>query len=230
MISGNIAVIEEKITEACKRCGRARKDVSLICVSKTKPVSMVHEAYNSGQRQFGENKVQEIVLKAPELPDDTLWHMIGHLQKNKVKKAVQLSEMIHSVDSYELAELIDKEAGKLNKIQKLLLEVNIAGEDSKFGIAPGEVANLANSMSELKNIVICGLMCVAPYTDNAEDNRVYFKQMKELLNNINELNNENINGVYLSMGMSGDYEVAIEEGATHIRVGTSIFGERNYLK
>ncbi len=230
MISENLKIIEEKIAKACINCGRAREDVTLICVSKTKPVSMVCEAYEAGQRQFGENKVQEIVLKAPEMPSDTIWHMIGHLQKNKVKKAVGLSEMIHSVDSYELAELIDKEAEKAGKLQKILLEVNIASENSKYGIAPCDVVELADKLSGFNNIIISGLMCVAPYTEDAENNRIYFKQMKELLNNINNLNNKNINGKFLSMGMSGDFEVAIEEGATHIRVGTSIFGERNYTK
>lgn len=229
-ISQNLSEIDSQIKQACQTTGRDCENVKLICVSKTKPVEMLKAAYNAGYREFGENKVQEITLKAPEMPDDTIFHMIGHLQKNKVKKAVQYAEIIHSVDSYELAEVINNEAGKINKVQKILIEINIASEESKYGVKTESVAGLIKKLSEFENIKICGLMCVAPFTEEAESNRQYFRTMQNLLIDINSLNINNVNMDILSMGMSGDFKVAIEEGATHVRVGTAIFGERDYTK
>lgn len=222
MIKDNILNVKNKMVEVnnCK--------AQLICVSKTKPIEMVKEAYAAGERHFGENKVQEIVLKAPEMPSDTIWHMIGHLQTNKVKKAVEFASYIHSVDSLKLADAIDKAAGAINKCQNILCEVNIADEDSKYGLNEEGLYELVKDINKLNNVKLVGLMCVAPFTDNPEDNRKYFKKLKEMMNNINNMGLENVKLTELSMGMSGDYQVAISEGATFVRVGTSIFGERNY--
>lgn len=227
MIAENIKIVKKNINEALSK-SKFNNDVTLICVSKTKPVEMIIDAYEAGERNFGENKVQEIVAKAPLLPEDTVWHMIGHLQTNKVKKAVQYAEYIHSVDSLSLAQAIDKEAGKTGKIQKILCEVNIASEDSKFGLNEDSLIDLLIEISKLQNIKICGLMCVAPYTEISEENRKYFVKLREMMNKINQMNIENVNMNMLSMGMTNDYMIAIEEGATFIRVGTGIFGERNY--
>ncbi len=223
MIKDNI----EEILKEIEANEPSKGDVTLICVSKTKPLEMVKEAYDAGQRNFGENKVQEIVAKAPEMPSDAIWHMIGHLQKNKVKKAVQFATVIHSVDSYELAEVINNEAAKINKLQDILLEINIASEESKYGINPDSAVTLAKEVLKLSNVRLRGFMCVAPFTDNPEDNRKYFKKMKQILIDTKTFDRDN-NIDMLSMGMSGDYQIAIQEGATHVRIGTSIFGARDY--
>lgn len=227
MIKENIEKIHIEINKAALKSDKGQ-NVTLICVSKTKPVEMVLEAYNAGERVFGENKVQEICEKAPVMPKDAKWHMIGHLQKNKVRKAVQFSDIIHSVDSIELAECIDKEANRIEKIQDILLELNIASEESKYGLDEIGLKDILRPLSELNNIRLRGLMCVAPYTDMPEENRKYFRKMRELLEYINSTKffDEQLN--ILSMGMSNDFKIAIEEGATHVRIGTSIFGERNY--
>lgn len=227
MIQENIAEVEANIALACEKAGRSRDSVTLIAVSKTKPLSMLVEAYDCGMREFGENKVQEICEKAEALTNPEYhFHMIGHLQTNKVKKAVLYSTCIHSVDSLNLAETINKEAAKLGKIQDILLEVNIAEEESKFGLTEDTSVTLAKTCTELKNIRLRGLMTVAPYTDDMETNRPYFRRLRELKDRINsELG---LSMDMLSMGMSGDYPVAISEGATHVRVGTNIFGARNY--
>ncbi len=201
---------------------------SLIAVSKTKPVEMLKEAYDAGIRDFGENKVQEIRDKYPALPKDIRWHMIGHLQTNKVKYIADKVYMIHSVDSYKLASEISKRALEANRVIPVLIEINIGDEESKFGIRPDELEELLKIINTLEGIKVSGLMCVAPYTDNAEDNRAYFKQMKQLSVDIMRKNIDNIDMSVLSMGMSGDFEVAVEEGSTYVRVGTSIFGERDY--
>jgi hypothetical protein len=223
MIKDNI----EEILKEIEANEPSKGDVTLICVSKTKPLEMVKEAYDAGQRNFGENKVQEIVAKAPEMPSDAIWHMIGHLQKNKVKKAVQFATVIHSVDSYELAEVINNEAAKISKLQDILLEINIASEESKYGINPDSAVTLAKEVLKLSNVRLRGFMCVAPFTDNPEDNRKYFKKMKQILIDTKTFDRDN-NIDMLSMGMSGDYQIAIQEGATHVRIGTSIFGARDY--
>ncbi len=227
MIKENIEKIHIEINKAASDSVMGQ-NVTLICVSKTKPVEMVLEAYNAGEHVFGENKVQEICEKAPVVPEDAKWHMIGHLQKNKVRKAVQYSEMIHSVDSIELAEYINREANRIEKIQDILLELNIASEESKYGLDENGLKDMLKPLSELNNIRLRGLMCVAPYTDTPEENRKYFRKMREILEYINSTNlfSEELN--ILSMGMSNDFKIAIEEGATHVRIGTGIFGERNY--
>lgn len=226
MIRENIAETEEKITEACKRAGRDRTQVSLIAVSKTKPVEMLREAYDAGIRDFGENRVQELTEKMPVLPADIRWHMIGHLQRNKVKYIVGKVWMIHSVDSLELAEEISKEAVKKQVTVRILLEVNVAEEESKFGVTVEEALALAEAAAKLPGIRVEGLMTIAPYTEAAEENRRYFQKLKQLSVDIYRKNIDNVNMNVLSMGMTGDYSIAVEEGATYVRVGTGIFGER----
>ncbi len=228
MISENLHRVEEHITAACNKSGRKREEVTLIAVSKTKPVEMLKEAYQLGCRDFGENKVQELTEKYEQLPKDIRWHMIGHLQRNKVKYIVDKVYMIHSVDSFRLAEEISKEAIKKNVTVSILVEVNVAMEESKFGTTAENAAHLVEEISKLPNIVIKGLMTIAPYVENSEENRLYFAKLKQIYVDIIHKNIDNVFMEELSMGMTGDYEVAIEEGATYIRVGTGIFGERQY--
>ena len=226
MVKENLASIHERIEAACRRSGRDPSEVRLIDVTKTKPVSMLYEAYEAGERLFGENKVQEIVWKKPELPADVSWHMIGHLQTNKVKYLMDTAAMIHSIDSEKLASAVSAAAVKAGRIMPVLLEVNMAGEESKFGLSPDEVLPLVLKIKDLPGISVRGLMTIAPYTEDAETNRVYFRKLKELAVDINEKSIDNITMYELSMGMTGEFEVAIEEGATFVRIGTAIFGER----
>ena len=228
MIRENLDSIETRIRMACERSGRDRSSVHLIAVTKTKPLEMLREAYDAGQRDFGENKVQEICRKKPALPGDIHWHMIGHLQRNKVKQLIGQTVMIHSVDSLRLAETISAEAEKANTVVPVLIEVNMAGEESKFGISPQEAEALIRSACGLSGIKISGLMTIAPYTEDPETNRPYFAGLRQLAVDIGQKSIDNVSMSVLSMGMTGDFEVAIEEGATHIRVGTGIFGERIY--
>ena len=228
MLKENLANVEKNIEQACKNAGRSRDEVTLIAVSKTKPVEMLQEIYDENIRDFGENKVQELCSKMEQLPSDIRWHMIGHLQRNKVKYIVGKVELIHSVDTYRLAEEINIQAKKQNVIVPILVEVNIAHEESKFGISAEDAILLVEEISKLENIRIKGLMTIAPYVENPEDNRLYFRKIKQLSVDIPNKNIDNVFMEILSMGMTGDYMVAIEEGATMVRVGTGIFGERNY--
>lgn len=228
MVKENLEEVERRINEACARANRDRSEVTLIAVSKTKPVSMVEEAMDCNIIEFGENKVQELTNKYEQLPKSLHWHLIGHLQRNKVKYIVDKVCLIHSVDSYKLAEAISIEAVKKEVDVKILIEVNVAEEESKFGVTVSEAVELTEQISKLPNIFIEGLMTIAPFVENPEENRQYFKKLKQLAVDIEEKNIDNVNMSVLSMGMTGDYEVAIEEGATMIRVGTGIFGERNY--
>ncbi len=228
MIQDNIVDVEKKIMAACNRSGRKREEVTLIAVSKTKPVDMMLEAIRAGIMDFGENKVQELCDKNEQIKEELYWHMIGHLQRNKVKYIIDKNILIHSLDSLRLAEQIQLDAQKRNIIQDVLIEVNIASEESKYGFKPEEVEDAILEIAKLDSIRIKGLMCVAPYTEIAEENRIYFKKMRQLLVDIKEKNIDNVTMEMLSMGMSGDFEVAIEEGATLVRIGTGIFGERNY--
>ena len=228
MLKENLANVEKNIEQACKNAGRSRDEVTLIAVSKTKPVEMLQEIYDENIRDFGENKVQELCSKMEQLPSDIRWHMIGHLQRNKVKYIVGKVELIHSVDTYRLAEEINKKKKKQNVIVPILVEVNIAHEESKFGISAEDAILLVEEISKLENIRIKGLMTIAPYVENPEDNRLYFRKIKQLSVDITNKNIDNVFMEILSMGMTGDYMVAIEEGATMVRVGTGIFGERNY--
>lgn len=225
-LSDNLSEIEKRISISCETSGRNRQDVLLIAVSKTKPLPLLEEAYTCGIRDFGENRVQELAQKAENMPSDIRWHMIGHLQKNKVKAAVRHAYMIHSVDSLSLAETISTEAVKQSKTVQILLEVNIAAEESKFGYSPSQALSELPLIAALPNLKIKGLMTIAPFTETAESNREYFRQLRELAVDITNKNIDNVDMEVLSMGMSGDFQVAIEEGATMVRVGTSIFGER----
>ncbi|MGN0416294.1 MAG: YggS family pyridoxal phosphate-dependent enzyme [Agathobacter sp.] len=224
----NLKNVEENIMAACKRAGRDRSEITLIAVSKTKPVDMLQEVYDQGIREFGENKVQELCDKIEVLPGDIHWHMIGHLQTNKVKYLVGKTALIHSVDSLHLAQEIEKQAAKQEVIVPILVEVNIAEEKSKFGIHKEEAFELVKSIALLPHLRIQGLMTIAPFVEDPEDNRLYFRQIHQLSVDIKEQNIDNVRMDVLSMGMTGDYTVAIEEGATMVRVGTGIFGERNY--
>ena len=225
----NYVQVLHNIKNACDKAGRNKEDVTLIAVSKTKPVEMLQEVYDAGCRDFGENKVQEIMDKYDKLPSDIRWHMIGHLQTNKVKYIVDKVYMIHSVDSMKLAKEISKEALKKNVTVKILLEVNVAKEESKFGMMSEEVKNFYKEVIDLPGLEVCGLMTIAPYVENAEENRQYFVNLKQLVVDIADEKTDNKSIGELSMGMTGDYEVAVEEGATYVRVGTGIFGERNYV-
>ena len=228
MLRDNLQEVEERIRAACQRAGRDRSEVTLVAVSKTKPVETLQEAYDQGVRVFGENKVQEIREKYEALPKDIEWHMIGHLQTNKVKYIVDKVRLIHSVDSLRLAEVIEKEAEKQNRIMDILLEVNVAEEESKFGLKTEEVLPLAEKIAELSHIRLRGLMTIAPFVENPEKNRTIFANLHKLYVDIKEKNIDNGTVSILSMGMTNDYEVAIEGGATMVRVGTGIFGARDY--
>ena len=229
-IKENLANVRKNIEDACKKVGRDVSEVTLITVSKTKPLSDLRIAYEEGSRDFGENKVQELVSKIDEMPSDVKWHLIGHLQRNKVKYIAGKVAMIHSVDSYRLAEEINVQAKKNSCVILILIEINIAGEDTKFGIKPEEAEELIREISELENVKVSGLMTIAPNVANPEENRAYFKAMKDLFVDISSKNIDNVEMKVLSMGMTNDYTVAVEEGATMIRVGTGIFGARDYSK
>jgi len=230
MIKDNIEFVEENILNACRKAGRERSEVTLIAVSKTKPVSDIRQAMDCGIRTFGENKVQEIRDKTEEITEPVNWHMIGHLQANKVKYLPGRVCMIHSVDNRKLADEIEKQFAKADTVIDVLIEVNMAGEDSKFGLTPEETPDFVKEISSLPHLNIRGLMTIAPYTEDAESNRIFFKGLRELKNKINSMDIPGVNMDTLSMGMTGDYQVAIEEGATFVRVGTGIFGERDYSK
>lgn len=230
LLEKNLQLVQENIKNACERAGRDISEVTLIAVSKTKPVSDLDVVYGAGVREFGENKVQELTEKYEVLPKDIHWHMIGHLQRNKVKYIVDKVTLIHSVDSLALAEEISRQALKKQVTVDILVEVNIAAEESKFGVSGEETTALVADIAKLPGLHIRGLMTIAPFVENAEENRVFFRKMKKLSVDIKQKNIDNVDMDVLSMGMTGDYMVAIEEGATIIRVGTGIFGERNYYK
>ncbi len=235
MISDNLKQVRENIEKACGRCGRNPEEVTLVAVSKTKPVSMLMEAYEAGVRDFGENKVQELVEKYDKMPRDVRWHMIGHLQTNKVKQIIDKVCLIHSVDSLHLAQEISRQADKRGLTVDILLEVNVAGEESKFGSDVNSLSDFVKSVVSLPGVRVRGLMTVAPYVVDAEENRSIFADLRKLCVDISpELCEHSLDGKpasgrgLLSMGMTGDYVVAVEEGADLVRVGTGIFGERDY--
>lgn len=228
MIRENINNVQKNIKQACCTAGRAEDEVTLIAVSKTKPVPMLMEAYECGCRHFGENKVQELTAKYEVMPGDIHWHLIGHLQRNKVKYIIDKVSLIHSVDSMRLAEVISREASKRGIEVSVLIEVNAAEEESKYGVRVHEALPLIQEIASLQGIHIKGLMTIAPYVENPEENRQYFKIMQQLAVDISRKNIDNVSMNILSMGMTGDYMTAVEEGATFVRVGTGIFGERQY--
>ena len=228
MLAENLQQVNANIKKACAAVGRAPSEITLVAVSKTKPVSMLQEAYDAGARVFGENKVQEIMDKYDQLPSDIQWHMIGHLQRNKVKYIIDKVAMIHSVDSLRLAQTIEQEAAKKDLVMPILLEVNVAEEDTKFGLKVEEVLPLLEQISSFSHIQVKGLMTIAPFVENPEENREVFRTLKKLSVDISAKNINNVTMSVLSMGMTGDYQVAVQEGSTMVRVGTGIFGERNY--
>lgn len=227
-IKENIQRIQEEILNSCIKSNRNPDSVTLIAVTKTKPVEDMQIAYDCGLHNFGENKVQEIQAKYPSFGDKPIWHMIGHLQTNKVKYIIDKVSLIHSVDSLNLAKVIDAQAKKHNKIQDILIQINVANEDTKFGITEEEVEPLIREIAKFENVKIRGLMTIAPYVVDSEQNRPIFRKMSQIFVDINQKNIDNVNMDTLSMGMTNDYQVAIEEGATMIRIGTAIFGDRNY--
>ena len=226
MVRENLAQVRKHMEEACRRAGRQTDEVTLIAVSKTKPVGMLMEAYEAGARDFGENKVQEILEKRPEIPADARFHMIGHLQRNKVRQVIDQVTLIHSVDSLRLAEQIEHEAAKKELHVDILLEVNVAREESKFGFFLEEVEDALREISKYPHITVKGLMTIAPYVEDPEENRDIFKKLHQVFIDMKSKNIDNSSMSVLSMGMTGDYQVAIEEVSTMIRVGTGIFGAR----
>lgn len=230
MLAEQLHQVEQKVKEACERSHRDPGEVTLIAVSKTKPVEMLREVYDAGCRSFGENKVQEITAKYDALPMDIRWHMIGHLQRNKIKYIIDKVAMIHSVDSLRLAQAIEQEAAKKEIRIPILAEVNVAEEESKFGLRMDEVLPFLYEVSKLPHLSVQGLMTIAPFVEYPEENRSIFRQLKQLSVDMAAKNIDNVTMSALSMGMTGDYEVAIEEGATMVRVGTGIFGARDYTR
>ena len=228
-IRENIDDIMKRVENTCKKIGRAPKDITVIAVSKTVDSERAKEAVEAGINNLGENRVQELIKKYDELKDiDIKWHMIGHLQKNKVKYILDKTVLIHSVESLSLAEEINKRAGKNNLIANVLIELNIGEEESKFGINEENVYDFIVSMEQFENIRVLGLMTVAPFCENLEDVRWVFKTMKNIYDKISTMNLKNTEMKYLSMGMTNDFEIAIEEGSNIIRIGTAIFGARKY--
>ena len=226
MVNEKYLEVKANIEKSCARVGRKPEEVTLIAVSKTKPIELLREAYEAGARDFGENKVQEILEKGPQMPDDARFHMIGHLQRNKVRQVIGKAVLIHSVDSLRLARQIEEDAVKMGILVPVLLEVNVAREESKFGFFTEEVEAAVREIASLSHISVKGLMTIAPFVENPEENRKVFKELFQLSVDIKSKNIDNVNMSVLSMGMTGDYEVAVEEGATMIRVGTGIFGVR----
>ncbi|MEW6004662.1 MAG: YggS family pyridoxal phosphate-dependent enzyme [Stygiobacter sp.] len=226
MLEKNIKIVWDKISNACFKCGRNVSELRLIAVSKTQPSDLILEAIKLGLNNFGENKAQELKQKAEQINFDVIWHFIGHLQTNKVKYIINHAEFIHSVDSIKLAEEINSKAEKINKRQKILLEVKTSEEESKFGLqSEDDVFNLLEFCKSKANIEVVGLMTMAPFTDNEKIIRKSFSSLRLLKEKINSFG---YNLTELSMGMTNDFEIAIEEGSTMLRIGTAIFGERNY--
>ncbi len=227
MITKNLNQVKENIIKACERVGRDPSEVTLLAVSKKKSKEDIMEAYNVGHRIFAENYVQELTEKIDDLPSDIEWHMIGHLQRNKVKYVAGKVAMIHSVDSLRLANEINEFSLKKGFVTEILAEVNVGEEQNKFGFAPEEVEEFAVQVSEMSGIRLTGLMTSAPYVTNPEENRLIFRKLHDLCVDINKKSIDNVIMKKLSMGMTADYVVAVEEGATHVRVGTAIFGTRS---
>ena len=223
-IASNIRKVKQAIRRAAEKAGRNQDDVKLIAVSKTVETSKIKEAIDAGLTIFGENRIQEAKKKKAELPASIQWHLVGHLQSNKVKYIFDQFELIHSVDSLPLADEIQKRAERIGKTVNILIQINTSGEETKFGVPFNKAASFVKETSKFKNLNVMGLMTIPPYANNPEDSRVFYKKLKSVKI---ELEKEKLNLPELSMGMSNDYEVAIEEGATLVRVGTAIFGSRS---
>ena len=223
MIRDNLKNVTSRISRCCEKSGRPQSSVKLICVTKEADIDEIEEVIGLGCKDIGENRVQDAIVKYRSIGDKAIWHLIGHLQTNKVKDAVKIFLLIHSVDSIRLAKEISKEANKIDKVQDILIQVNTSGEESKFGLAPEEVLSFFKEASLYPNINILGLMTIAPEVDDPEAVSPYFRKLKELSNSINETRTTNDERRVLSMGMTSDFEVAIEEGATMVRIGRAIF-------
>lgn len=226
----NIEDVLDRVERAAIASNRNPEEVKLIAVTKTVDIDIMKRAIEYGIVHVGENKVQELVRKYEAIGPVVKWHLIGHLQRNKVKYIIDKVDLIHSLDSYRLAEEIDKRAKEINRVVECLLQVNVSGEESKYGISVKDAKELLKEIVTLNNIKIVGLMTMAPHVENQEETRQYFSALKTLSEEISEIGLENVEMKYLSMGMSNDFEIAIEEGASLIRVGSSIFGERDYSK
>lgn len=224
----NIQAILERVDKAAVKASRNPKDIQLIAVTKTVDVDVIKKAIEFGITDVGENKVQELTRKYEEIGSVVKWHLIGHLQRNKVKYIIDKVDLIHSLDSYRLAEEINKKAREIDRVIECLLQVNVSGEETKYGVDTEGAKKLIKEVSMLKNVKIVGLMTMAPYVENQEETRQYFRDLKVLSEEISEMKLENVEMKHLSMGMSNDFDIAVEEGATLIRVGSSIFGERDY--
>ncbi len=224
----NLEAIKEKIDNAAKKSGRSADDITLIAVTKTYSPEIINEAIDCGVTDIGENKVQEIVEKFDKVKS-VRWHLIGHLQTNKVKYIIDKVHMIHSVDSIRLMDEIERQAQKHNIVMKILIQVNVSGEESKFGISPDEIDEMLFHAEGLKHVKVCGLMTIMPKIDSDISNRLHFVNIKQIYIDISQKKYNNSTMKYLSMGMSGDFEIAIEEGSNMVRIGRAIFGERNYI-
>ncbi len=227
-VATRLQAIHDRIGEAAKRASRKIEDISLVAVSKTHPPESIREALDEGQRIFGENRVQELLSKSPLLPSSIRWHLLGHLQSNKIRKILPVCELIHGVDSLELAREIDRIAGELGLFPRILLEVNVSGEGTKFGFKPEALRQEMDTLLTLPKLQVEGLMTIAPYTEEPEETRPVFAALRTLRNELADSAGAPL--TTLSMGMSGDFEIAIEEGSTLVRVGTAIFGERPKAK
>lgn len=228
MIDKNLENIKERIESSCKKVGRNPQTITLVGITKTVSPEIINIAYSLGLRHFGENKVQELISKIDKLPKDIHWHFVGHLQRNKVKYIADFIHLIHSVDSYELALEIDKQAKKCKKQIPVLIQVNTSNEESKYGVEPEMTLSITKQIAELENIKIVGLMTIGALYNDPEMVRPCFKSLKNIFDKIKMLNLKNVEMKELSMGMTNDFEIAIEEGATIIRIGTAIFGKRDY--
>lgn len=229
-IKSNLDNIYDRIKAAAEKSGRKLEDINIIAVTKTVQTDRMQSVYEYGIRNMGENRVQELLEKYEELPADVRWHLIGHLQTNKVKYIIDKVEMIHSVDSLELAREINSRAGKHNRKMDVLLQVNVSGEETKFGISPEKVSEYVNEIANMDNISLRGLMTIAPYAQDPQDIRPVFRNLYNIYIDIKRKRIDNVSMDYLSMGMSNDFEVAVEEGANMVRVGTGIFGKRDYAQ
>jgi len=223
-IKENLEKIAEKIRLKLELAGRDSGDITMVAVTKTVEEDRIREVIASGVRIIGESRVQEAKEKYGKLSNEVIWHLVGHLQTNKAKDAVKIFDLIHSVDSAKLAKEIDKQARKAGKVQKVLIEVNLSGEETKYGLSPEEVIPFLKDISKLPNMKVEGLMTMAPFYENPEDCRPYFRRLKELMEKVKARKIENVEMKYLSMGMTNDYEVAIEEGSNMVRIGRAIFG------
>lgn len=224
----NMDRLLDRVNKAALRSNRRASDINIIAVTKTVDVNTIKRAIDYGILHIGENRVQELLEKYEQIGQAVKWHLIGHLQRNKVKYIVDKVDLIHSLDSYRLAVEIDKRAKRIDRVVDCLLQVNVSGEESKHGLEPGEVETILGKISSLTNIRVLGLMTMAPHLEDKEETRQYFKALREIFNKISEKDFKNVEMKYLSMGMTNDFEVAVEEGAGFIRIGRSIFGERTY--